>query len=95
MDSAEYLLNNMKKFVGNDYVPTFDEICRCRIRTLGIKHEEFVFNKVMFRVYDVGGQRSERRKWFENLIIAEQSYMLHHWLDTVKLYLKIIKQIVY
>eukprot|EP01084_Bolivina_argentea_P087446 157941_1 len=64
MDSAEYFMENLKKYVGDDYVPSFDEICRCRIRTLGIKHEEFVFNKVMFRVYDVGGQRSERRKWF-------------------------------
>jgi len=63
MDSAEYFLNNMKKYVGKDYVPTFDEICHCKVRSTGVKSENFVFNKVLFTVYDLGGQRSERRKW--------------------------------
>ena len=63
MDSVEYFLNNMKKYIGQDYVPTFDEICHCRVRTLGVQKEAFVFNRVLFTIYDVGGQRSERRKW--------------------------------
>ena len=63
LDSAEYFLNNMKKYIGQDYVPTFDEICHCRVRTTGIKKEMFLFNKVLFTVFDIGGQRSERRKW--------------------------------
>eukprot|EP01083_Nonionella_stella_P198618 729099_1 len=63
MDSAAYFLNNLKKYVGSDYIPTFDEICRTRTRTTGMKHENFVFNGVLFTVYDLGGQRSARRKW--------------------------------
>jgi len=34
-----------------------------RVRSTGIEEAEFKFDKKVFRVIDVGGQRSERRKW--------------------------------
>jgi len=36
---------------------------RVRIRSTGIEEAEFYFDNYLFRVIDVGGQRSERRKW--------------------------------
>jgi len=36
---------------------------RARVRTTGIQEAEFKFEELEFRMLDVGGQRSERRKW--------------------------------
>jgi len=33
------------------------------VRSTGIEEACFYFDKILFRVVDVGGQRSERRKW--------------------------------
>jgi len=38
-------------------------ILRVRVRSTGIEEATFHFDKTLFRVVDVGGQRSERRKW--------------------------------
>lgn len=43
---------------------TEDDILRCRMRTTGIIEIEFSVNGSDFRMVDVGGQRSERKKWF-------------------------------
>jgi len=74
----------LEHFAG-DFVPTEDDLLRTRIRTIGIKEmkirmgddEEFTF-------IDVGGQRSERKKWihcFEDIqalmfIVAISDYNL-------------------
>lgn len=34
-----------------------------RIKTTGIVEVNFIIQNVNFRVFDVGGQRSERKKW--------------------------------
>lgn len=36
---------------------------RCRVRSTGIEEAEFTFDGLHFTMVDVGGQRSERRKW--------------------------------
>jgi hypothetical protein len=53
-----------------DYVPTQEEVLLCRIRTTGITSQEYVIEGVTFCMYDVGGQKNERRKWvhcFDNV----------------------------
>ena len=40
-----------------------DDILRTRVRTAGIVHEHFKIQGARFEMYDVGGQRNERRKW--------------------------------
>jgi GTPase SAR1 family protein len=51
------------KWGGPEYVPSMEEVLRLRARTSGVVDEPFSINGVKFRMLDVGGQRSERRKW--------------------------------
>eukprot|EP01096_Ripella_sp_DP13-Kostka_P015758 TRINITY_DN747_c0_g1_i1.p1 TRINITY_DN747_c0_g1~~TRINITY_DN747_c0_g1_i1.p1 ORF type:complete len:353 (+),score=173.30 TRINITY_DN747_c0_g1_i1:82-1140(+) len=62
-DSAEYFFNNVDRFVKPDYNPTEQDVLRARVRSTGIDEAEFDFGDLAFRMLDVGGQRSERRKW--------------------------------
>ena len=50
-------------FVSPNYVPSDLDILRCRTKTTGINEIEFSFDGREFLVVDVGGQRSERKKW--------------------------------
>lgn len=43
---------------------------RTRIRTSGFEEANFTYKKHTLRVVDLGGQRSERRRWLEALQIA-------------------------
>ncbi|XP_026180917.1 guanine nucleotide-binding protein G(o) subunit alpha-like [Mastacembelus armatus] len=62
-DSALYFFENMSRIIAPNYVPTETDVLRVRVRTCGIIETQFQVDGVMFRLYDVGGQRSERRKW--------------------------------
>lgn len=46
-----------------NYIPDDEDILRARMRSTGIEEAEFKFLDMNFRMVDVGGQRSERRKW--------------------------------
>lgn len=45
------------------YVPTHADVLRARVRSAGIEEATFRFEDDFYRMIDVGGQRSERRKW--------------------------------
>jgi len=62
-DSAEYILNNIDRIAEPEFTPIADDVLRCRARTTGIHETEFTVGKLDFRMVDVGGQRSERKKW--------------------------------
>lgn len=69
-DSASYFFKNVHQFENDDYVPSVDDMLRCRVRTSGIVEETFMIEEAQFHVVDVGGQRNERKKWihcFENV----------------------------
>ncbi|XP_013920734.1 PREDICTED: guanine nucleotide-binding protein subunit alpha-14-like [Thamnophis sirtalis] len=69
-DSAKYFLSDLERIAVPSYVPNEQDVLRVRIPTTGIIEYPFVLQKVPFRIVDVGGQRSERRKWihcFENV----------------------------
>lgn len=55
---------------GEAWVPSVSDVMKARVRTSGIVEEEYCIDGVDFRMYDVGGQRNERKKWihcFENV----------------------------
>lgn len=62
-DSAKYYLNDMQRISDAAYLPTQQDVLRVRVPTTGIIEYPFDLQNVVFRMVDVGGQRSERRKW--------------------------------
>uniref|UniRef100_H3DDD7 Guanine nucleotide-binding protein subunit alpha n=1 Tax=Tetraodon nigroviridis TaxID=99883 RepID=H3DDD7_TETNG len=69
-DSTRYYLNDLERIGSPGYVPTQQDVLRVRVPTTGIIEYPFDLDNVIFRMVDVGGQRSERRKWihcFENV----------------------------
>ncbi|VUZ39884.1 unnamed protein product [Hymenolepis diminuta] len=62
-DSAKYYLDNIDRIAASDYLPTLQDILRLRVPTTGIIEYPFDLDSIIFRMVDVGGQRSERRKW--------------------------------
>lgn len=69
-NSAGYFFDNVGRTITGGYVPSDDDIVRARVRTTGINEYTFSISKQTWKIFDVGGQRSERRKWiacFENV----------------------------
>ncbi|XP_023314440.1 G protein alpha q subunit isoform X9 [Trichogramma pretiosum] len=69
-DSAKYYLTDLERIKEPDYLPSEQDILRARVPTTGILEYPFDLDSIIFRMVDVGGQRSERRKWihcFENV----------------------------
>jgi len=62
-DSAEYFFTEIDRIAKDDYVPVRQDILRVRAKTTGINEIEFKIGNYHFSMTDVGGQRSERRKW--------------------------------
>jgi hypothetical protein len=62
-DTADYFFSNVERFIEDCYLPTDSDVLRARVRSTGIEEAEFIFDGMVIKVVDVGGQRSERRKW--------------------------------
>ncbi|KAF4091181.1 hypothetical protein AMELA_G00033980 [Ameiurus melas] len=62
-DSASYYLNDLDRISVPTYVPTQQDVLRTRVKTTGIVETHFTFKDLHFKMFDVGGQRSERKKW--------------------------------
>ncbi|VEN41215.1 unnamed protein product [Callosobruchus maculatus] len=63
-DSVEYFLNNLDRISRPDYIPNNKDILHCRKATKGITEFIIPINNIPFLFVDVGGQRSQRQKWF-------------------------------
>lgn len=53
-----------------NYMPSDQDVLRSRVKSTGITETTFVIDQLTYRMFDVGGQRSERKKWihcFENV----------------------------
>lgn len=62
-DSAIHFLNSLDRISRSSYVPTNEDILHTRVPTTGVVQFNFNCNGIAFLIVDVGGQRSERRKW--------------------------------
>ncbi|KAF9028550.1 heterotrimeric G-protein alpha subunit, GPA1-like protein [Hymenopellis radicata] len=69
-DSAVYYFNSLDRMSAPGYLPTDQDILRSRVKTTGITETTFKVGELTYKLFDVGGQRSERKKWihcFENV----------------------------
>jgi len=69
-DSAQYYFEKVGTLADPTYVPSTDDVLRSRVRTTGIVQSDFKIKATDFSMFDVGGQRNERRKWihcFDNV----------------------------
>merc|ERR1719183_2783464 len=62
-DSAKFYFDKVDELVAPCYLPSEQDVLRSRVRTTGIVESDFVIKGVNFKMFDVGGQRNERRKW--------------------------------
>ncbi|CAD5223075.1 unnamed protein product [Bursaphelenchus okinawaensis] len=62
-NSVEYFLNNIDRISEPDFEPSNLDCLHARVATTGVVEFKFKFKELDFVIYDVGGQRSQRRKW--------------------------------
>jgi len=69
-DNVDYFMSRLDIVTKPDYEPTFEDYIRVRERTTGYYTERITalmgdYGEYMFEFTDVGGQRSERKKWMK------------------------------
>lgn len=73
IDSTKYFLSDMSRICQPDYIPNTNDILRTRKKTSGIYDFKFQMGSgLTIHMFDVGGQRSERKKWihcFDNVTL--------------------------
>lgn len=62
-DSTKLYLDDLDRLTSKEYMPTEQDVLRSRVRTSGIVEDIYLIDEIEFRMFDVGGQRNERRKW--------------------------------
>ncbi|KAE8444501.1 G protein alpha subunit [Mollisiaceae sp. DMI_Dod_QoI] len=70
MDSAPYFFEEANRIAAPEYIPVEADVLRARTKTTGIYETRFTMGSLSIHMFDVGGQRSERKKWihcFENV----------------------------
>ncbi|VUC32786.1 unnamed protein product [Clonostachys rosea] len=63
--SSEYFLDSVSRLSDSNYLPTDNDILRSYCKTSGVSTLEFSSAGRSYSFYDVGGARSQRRKWIE------------------------------
>jgi len=66
--NAKYFLDAADRILASEYTPTTDDLLHVRLKTTGVREQEFANpnEKLTVKIIDVGGQRSERRKWLNH-----------------------------
>jgi len=62
-DSLAYYVENVERIAQPGWIPSKDDVLHVRSVTTGIVEEDMKIRDRIFHIVDVGGQRSERRKW--------------------------------
>ncbi len=64
-DSACYFFDRAQVFRDEKYILTDQDILRLRVLTTGIVETKFSTHGINFHIFDVGGQRDQRKKWIQ------------------------------
>eukprot|EP00475_Leptophrys_vorax_P025344 TRINITY_DN3550_c0_g1_i1.p1 TRINITY_DN3550_c0_g1~~TRINITY_DN3550_c0_g1_i1.p1 ORF type:complete len:359 (+),score=97.03 TRINITY_DN3550_c0_g1_i1:100-1176(+) len=63
IDSSEYFFGRLSEMCKPGYIPSEQDMLRTRVRTTGMVETNFEIDGTKFKMFDVGGQRNERKKW--------------------------------
>ncbi|KAI3624151.1 GPA2 [Malassezia furfur] len=63
MDNADYFFEQAQRIASSTYLPSEQDVLHARSKTVGIMETHFRMGELSIHLVDVGGQRSERRKW--------------------------------
>ncbi|KAI9454673.1 heterotrimeric G protein-like protein alpha subunit A [Lactarius psammicola] len=66
MDSAAYFFAEANRIAASNYLPSTEDVLRARSKTTAITETRFPIGQLSIYMIDVGGQRSERKKWIHN-----------------------------
>jgi guanine nucleotide-binding protein subunit alpha len=99
---AKFYFENARRFANPDFVPTKEDTLLARRKTVGIVETSFNYEGTYFTLVDVGGQRSERKKWLhcfnqvtsvifltainEYDMVLEEDYTTNRLLESIKLW---------
>lgn len=74
-----YFVDSLERISATDFTPTKEDILRSRTKTTGINETGFLYNGKRVILVDVGGQRSERRKWLPSFsgVISAVIYIVY------------------
>ena len=62
-DSAAYYLDELERLCDSFYIPSEQDMLRTCVKTTGIIETKLEYKNLYFTLIDVGGQRSEQKKW--------------------------------
>jgi signal recognition particle receptor subunit beta len=65
IDGHKVYLDDMDRIASETFRPTQNDVLLARVRTTAAVKERFKIKGATFEVFDIGGQRGERRKWWE------------------------------
>ncbi|KAF7359644.1 Heterotrimeric G-protein alpha subunit, GPA3-like protein [Mycena venus] len=63
IDSAGYFFSSIHRIAAPTYVPSEEDVLRARAQSTAIIETRFWMGDLMIHMFDVGGVRSERKKW--------------------------------
>ena len=64
-DSHKDYLLDLTRIASPSYIPSEADILISRVRTTQVTVDRHMIEGIEFEIHDVGGQRSERRKWVD------------------------------
>lgn len=70
IESHTTFVERAEEIASDSYTASFEDMLLVRSRTTGIRKEALKIESNLFHIYDVGGQKNERKKWihcFENV----------------------------
>jgi len=65
IDGHKQFLDSLDRIASTAFQPTQQDVLLARVKTTQVVMERYRIDGIDFEMYDVGGQRSERRKWID------------------------------
>jgi len=65
IDGHKVFLDEIDRIASTTFKPTQQDVLLARVKTTQVVMERYRIDGIDFEMYDVGGQRSERRKWID------------------------------